>query len=400
MTSAIDPSVPVTGTPTTASVRANFQHAYDEIIALQNAIPLASTTPPIMDAAAAVGVGGTWARSDHAHPSDTSRYPTSNPSGYQTAAQVAPAYNATGRNVLHNPLFNIGQRGNGPWTTANTYTADRWQISNSFDTMNVSIQAANDGIRTAVNDESAANFLDVFFTGNANANSYTVLFQPIDNVRRLAGKTVTVSFYAYSSAQTKIGVSIDQNFGTGGSPSAPAFNSNGISITTGAVWGRYSVTLAVPSASGKVVGTNGNDFSQLNIWLSSGSAVAPRSGNVGVQAGEVQLWGLQLEVGSVMTQLEKPDPGYDLANARRFYATGYFNYFGSTGAVNSNISVTQSFSVGMRATPTITTSGTSVVNLTGPNVTPATPTGFYIAGVTAGPGSFGYYGTYQASADL
>jgi hypothetical protein len=53
--------------------------------------PAASTTPPSMDGTAAVGTGTTFARADHVHPSDTSRYAASNPSGYQTAAQVANA---------------------------------------------------------------------------------------------------------------------------------------------------------------------------------------------------------------------------------------------------------------------------------------------------------------------
>jgi hypothetical protein len=57
--------------------------------ALTTSVPVASTTTPVMDGTAAVGVGTTWARADHVHPSDTSRYAASNPSGYQTAAQVA-----------------------------------------------------------------------------------------------------------------------------------------------------------------------------------------------------------------------------------------------------------------------------------------------------------------------
>jgi collagen triple helix repeat protein len=55
------------------------------------AVPAASTTAPAMDGTAAVGVGTTWARADHVHPTDTSRYAASNPSGYQTAAQVTAA---------------------------------------------------------------------------------------------------------------------------------------------------------------------------------------------------------------------------------------------------------------------------------------------------------------------
>lgn len=51
----------------------------------------ASTTAPVMDGTATAGVATSWARGDHVHPTDTSRYAASNPQGYQTAAQVAAA---------------------------------------------------------------------------------------------------------------------------------------------------------------------------------------------------------------------------------------------------------------------------------------------------------------------
>jgi hypothetical protein len=59
--------------------------------ALTSSVPVASSTPPVMDGTATIGVGTTWARADHAHPTDTSRYAASNPNGYQTAAQVTAA---------------------------------------------------------------------------------------------------------------------------------------------------------------------------------------------------------------------------------------------------------------------------------------------------------------------
>lgn len=52
---------------------------------------LAETIPPAMDGTAAAGSASTYARGDHVHPTDTSRYAASNPAGYQTAAQVAAA---------------------------------------------------------------------------------------------------------------------------------------------------------------------------------------------------------------------------------------------------------------------------------------------------------------------
>ena len=59
-----------------------------------------SSTLPIMDGAAAIGAGTTWARADHIHPTDTTRYAASNPAGYVTAAgaaSVAPVQSVAGR---------------------------------------------------------------------------------------------------------------------------------------------------------------------------------------------------------------------------------------------------------------------------------------------------------------
>ena len=52
-------------------------------------VPAASATAPLMDGTASAGSSAAWSRGDHAHPSDTTKYNTSNPSGYQTAGQVS-----------------------------------------------------------------------------------------------------------------------------------------------------------------------------------------------------------------------------------------------------------------------------------------------------------------------
>jgi len=48
----------------------------------------ASTSTPAMDGAASPGAQAAWSRGDHIHPTDTTRYSASNPSNFQTAAQV------------------------------------------------------------------------------------------------------------------------------------------------------------------------------------------------------------------------------------------------------------------------------------------------------------------------
>jgi hypothetical protein len=72
----------------TSRYAATNPSGYQTAAQVTAALPVASSTTPVMDGTAAVGVGTTWARSDHVHATDTSRYSTTNPSGYQTAAQV------------------------------------------------------------------------------------------------------------------------------------------------------------------------------------------------------------------------------------------------------------------------------------------------------------------------
>jgi hypothetical protein len=59
--------------------------------------PSPSSTTPIMDGAAAVGTGTTWARSDHIHPSDTTKAPLASPAltGTPTAPTATANTNTT-----------------------------------------------------------------------------------------------------------------------------------------------------------------------------------------------------------------------------------------------------------------------------------------------------------------
>ena len=70
------------------------------------ALPAAATTAPLMNGTAAAGSSAAWSRGDHVHPVDTSRYAASNPSGFQTAAQVTASL--ANYAPLANPSFTGG----------------------------------------------------------------------------------------------------------------------------------------------------------------------------------------------------------------------------------------------------------------------------------------------------
>ena len=314
-------------------------------------------------------------------------------------AAVAPALHNVGRNLIHNPLFNIWQRGIGPFTggAAGVPTADRWNFIASLDASSVTQYALPVGWP---NDEAAQFMLGCTFTGNAGATAGTVVYQSIEGVRRLSGQTVTVSFFACVSAGTsKLGVSLDQIFGSGGSPSASVYG-NGQTVTLSSTWARYSLAFAVPSVSGMTIGTTPNtDLTALNFWFSTGSDLAARSGNVGVQSNTTVIYGVQLELGATVTALEKPDPRTDLANAQRFFSTGFIDCNAmpsGPGIITQMICLP----VTMRAAPTIAFSGVSLANATGMAAFTVDPRALKLGATASAAGATYYYADLTAAADL
>jgi hypothetical protein len=374
-----------------------------------------------MDGMAAIGGQTAYSRGDHVHPSDTSRLPLAggtltgplilaadpvNPLGtatkqYVDAAASASAAHNVGRNLLHNSLFNVQQRGAGPWVASANYTADRWQLSITLDNVSASLTTLNDTTRGQIGDEAATTCWQAIVTGNGGASAFSLLGQPIENVRRLAGKTITVSFWAAASGALKLGVNVLQNFGSGGASSVWATPQT---VTLSTIWTRYSATIVIPSAALKTFGTAGTDFSQVSFVFSSGTTNAAVLGNPGVQSGTFQLWGVQLEIGSVATPLEKPDPQQDLAKCQRFFCsvTGGL-YVASAGSASQQafIPVGQA----MRAMPTVagyTSLGATSFPASGSYGVVGGPSGLAIAdnrSATTNLAAF-FYGTYFLSADL
>ena len=323
-------------------------------------------------------------------------------SNLQGLVDLAPAMHNVGRNLLHNPLFNVAQRGAGAWTTHLAYTLDRWILSVVLDTVAAQQFQMGDVGRAAIGDEEALNYLGNIFTGNAGATAFNSIAQRIENVRRLAGKTVTLSFWAVAAAGTpKLGINVLQSFGTGGSPSANVLALPvGATVTLSTTWTRYSTTITIPSIAGETLGTNNDSSTVLQLFYSAGANLSAQAGNIGVQSGQINLWGVQLEVGSTATPLEKPDPQQDLAKCQRFYQVGYVFINTYAGAGSAIVGQSQPFRVQMRSsTPAMVLNWSTNTNCTG-NYTNASQYGFlpYLTATAAGQCYLS--GTYQASADL
>jgi hypothetical protein len=312
---------------------------------------------------------------------------------------------AAGKNKVINGDFGIWQRGTSFTISANGYSADRWRwdLASAVPTGTISQQAFTAGTAPVAGYESSF-FLRTNITANNNCTVF-VQQQRIEDVRTFAGQTVTFSFWAKADASTTLTLDLSQNFGSGGSATVTAGSAT-VNVTTS--WQRFSSTIAIPSIAGKTIGTS--SFFLLQITL-------PTSGGF-VRNGTYDIWGVQVEAGSVATAFQTATGTIqgELAACQRYFQliTG----FGDTAGVwytTSAASLSYKCPVLMRTTPTPTfnTTYTNAVDQVG--IALRTPTGYSaaysgITGITflatgASGATIGYPaiyvgGTHQLSAEL
>lgn len=156
-------------------------------------------------------------------------------------------------------------------------------------------------------------------TSVANAASYAVKKFKIEDVRTLAGKTVTFSFYAKADAVRNVAIEFIQVAGTGGSGSVNGLSPTIVTLSTTAT--RYSVTATLPSINSMTIGT-GSDI-EVNIWMDAGTNSASRNASLGQQSGTFYFTGVQLEEGSVATPFEELPYGISKSLVSRYYERSY-----------------------------------------------------------------------------
>ena len=210
------------------------------------------------------------------------------------------------KNLIINGGFDVWQRGTS-FTADNIYTTDRWKSGDG---------SGGSPARTASQQVFALGQTDVpdahyYFrhdqtSGTSNGNSsFTTR---IEDVTRTAGKTLTLSFYAKANASMTIGPRFIQGFGSGGSPSS-SVEITETTVTIGTSWTKHTLTVTMPSISGKTIGSDGVHTSStiLNIDFNP-------TGTFTFEIAQVQL-----ELGSVATDFEHRSYGEELALCQRYY---------------------------------------------------------------------------------
>jgi hypothetical protein len=225
---------------------------------------------------------------------------------------------AAGKNAILNGDFRINQRAFTS-TTSSGYNFDRWTMSRVNGTVTVSTQTFTLGAAPVAGYEGT-NFCRVDVTGQSAAGDLAIETQFIESVRSFAGQTVTVSLWAKTNAAADFALNFYQYFGTGGSPSS-VVEVTGQKTATTTNWTRYSFTFAIPSISGKTIGTNNNDYLALRIWASAGSTYNSQTDSLGTQTVTLDIWGVQVEAGSTATAFQTATGTIqgELAACQRYY---------------------------------------------------------------------------------
>ncbi len=316
--------------------------------------------------------------------------PTATKAAYDLAAS---AYDSgftnnyfAGKNKLINANFANNQRGFTSTALGGAvaqYGFDRWRGTGQDGTVTYSAQTFTPGAAPVTGYE-AANFARIVTTGQTATNSLGLIGQPIEDVRTFANQTVTVSFYAKAATGTpKIAVELDQQFGSGGSTRVATYAGQ---VTISSSWARYSVSVAVPSISGKTIGTGSSVV--LNLFASAGSDFNSRTGSLGIQTGTFDFWGVQVEAGSVATpfQTASGSIGGELALCQRYYYRTTPGIAAGLLASGNAITTTDArfalkVPVTMRVIPTaIDTSAVATINLADGANAEIAPTGIVLIG--------------------
>ena len=266
------------------------------------------------------------------------------------------------KNLIINGGFDVWQRGTSFSHTAITdsYTADRWLHANNG-TTSTTIQAWD-----IINSEKITTVV-----AESVGYTYNALIQRLEGLRKLQGKTLTLSFWVKSNVGTESQY-IEFRDSIGNVVTEKTF-----SVTYTGSWQYVTHTFDVPTDV-----LYDNDLSWFNVSFYGGDSLA--------------LANVQLELGSQATDFEYRSYGEELSLCLRYYQKGRSSVYDS--ADNATRYGSDNFVVPMRATPTMVRTGPyiSSVSETGTIFLAADVYSFYFANN----GSIAAGGTFTADAEL
>lgn len=246
----------------------------------------------------------------------------------QALANAGAGVLAGYRNKVINGNFDIWQRGTMLAAGAGVrFLADRW-YAYSVGSQYASSRGTWSFGQTVV-PGTPTYYLRTDITSVAGANNLVLLRQPIEDVTSLAGRWVTVTFYAWANANRKIWLEFTQAFGVnaGGSEAVQSIGVTEFNLTSTPA--KYQACVFIPGLSGKTLGSI--NITELTLWFEGGSGFATRVPGISQQGnGSVFLSRISLVEGDATAEADPFAPRHyqqEMALCQR-----YFQTFGTGGS--------------------------------------------------------------------
>lgn len=171
-------------------------------------------------------------------------------------------------NYIIDPQFMYPVRtGIDPISTLEYIGVSNWQFqkSNTTATDKILIQPFPAGSSTPPNNPESAFLYECSVAGSGE--TYKFLEYLFKDVSSFQNREMTIAFWGLSdTVADSVQISFWQEFGTGGTPSAPVVTP----VTTfnlTASWAQYSISGTPPTIAGKTIGTNGDDYLKVLFQL-------------------------------------------------------------------------------------------------------------------------------------
>ncbi|KQQ46533.1 hypothetical protein ASF69_04715 [Rhizobium sp. Leaf311] len=222
------------------------------------------------------------------------------------SASIRSALGIVDNTNLANPIFNgqfqTCQRGLSQ-TSSGYGSDDCWLNEHNGSSKTHTIVASNDP--TIPGNPSRVSVTT--WTSVVGAVNYVRKAYRIQNVRRFAGKRMSLMFLAKADASRNIAVEIVQNFGTGGSPSSTQTGADHgqrtlVPLTT-LMTSKKTVVFDIPSIGGKIIGTNEDSYTEIVFWFDAGTNFNSRTNNLGQSSGSVTLANVHFQKGDEWASL-------------------------------------------------------------------------------------------------
>ena len=250
----------------------------------------------------------------------------------------ADAGGITGRNLVINGAMKVSQRGTS--FTAQGYSLDRWYHQLSGGTSTTTQETFSLG-------SEVAGFSKYLKQATSTGNNYCGLLYKVEDVKSLPEGKATFSFYAKGTNPAGGSYTVRLARISRVDPYSTDSTPLSSTVTLTSSWQRFVYTFDVPSFSG--LGTIDNTS---HLYISIHQA----DGDTSTAAWELNLTGVQLEVGQTATPFEHEDFGTTLRKCQRYYQS--MDYYFSSGSTGSNpyYYTPLCFPITMRAAPAMTAS--------------------------------------------